>query len=78
MTHCDCLNRCGDDPWLHDGRAEACEHLVSQREADKLFEVQQLRRQVLYDFYAVNNIVDLVEAMAADVARLHAKLAFRV
>lgn len=22
---CDCLNHCGDDPWLHDGRATPCE-----------------------------------------------------
>jgi hypothetical protein len=22
---CDCLNWCGDDPWLKDGRAEGCE-----------------------------------------------------
>ena len=22
---CDCLNYCGDDPWLNDGRAEPCE-----------------------------------------------------
>lgn len=21
---CDCLNECGDDPWLKDGRAVAC------------------------------------------------------
>jgi hypothetical protein len=23
---CDCLNDCGDDPWLKDGRAEYCDH----------------------------------------------------
>lgn len=22
---CDCLNWCGDDPWLNDGRAEPCQ-----------------------------------------------------
>lgn len=24
-TKCDCLNFCGDDPWLKDGRAVKCE-----------------------------------------------------
>ena len=23
---CDCLNDCGDDPWLVDGRAEPCDY----------------------------------------------------
>jgi len=25
MTRCDCLNDCGDDPWLKDGRSTPCE-----------------------------------------------------
>lgn len=29
---CDCLNRCGDDPWLADGRARPCAALVKERQ----------------------------------------------
>lgn len=25
LPPCDCLNWCGDDPWLQDGRAEPCQ-----------------------------------------------------
>lgn len=25
---CDCLNRCGDDPWLKDGRVDKCNDLI--------------------------------------------------
>ena len=25
MEKCDCLNYCGDDPWLFDGRADWCD-----------------------------------------------------
>ena len=32
---CDCLNECGDDPWLRDGRAEPCDRL-KERRAQKL------------------------------------------
>lgn len=33
---CDCLNYCGDDPWLNDGRAEPCKSRKSRedRKAD--------------------------------------------
>ncbi|UCV02341.1 hypothetical protein [Dechloromonas denitrificans] len=31
---CDCLNWCGDDPWLRDGRAEPCAE-AKKREADR-------------------------------------------
>lgn len=32
---CDCLNRCGDDPWLKDGRATPCKARASQQKADR-------------------------------------------
>ncbi len=31
--NCDCLNSCGDDPWVHDGRAKPCKTLVAERAA---------------------------------------------
>lgn len=30
---CGCLNFCGDDPWLKDGRAKPCERLQKERDA---------------------------------------------
>lgn len=30
---CDCLNDCGDDPWLRDGRSQPCERLRKERAA---------------------------------------------
>lgn len=32
-SECDCLNFCGDDPWLKDGRAKPCEALLKVRAA---------------------------------------------
>jgi hypothetical protein len=25
MTKCDCLNECGDDPWLRSGKSDPCD-----------------------------------------------------
>jgi len=41
MPKCDCLNECGDDPWIKDGKVEVCDYwkqqqaLAQQREDDK-------------------------------------------
>lgn len=32
-TPCDCLNDCGDDPWLRDGRSKPCAALLRRRAA---------------------------------------------
>jgi|GEM_PF-4710857 len=32
-TRCDCLNVCGDDPWLDDGRSMPCDGLLRVRAA---------------------------------------------
>lgn len=56
MDKCDCLNECGDDSWLRDGRAEPCAdrkreiERLAQRERDKvLLEglAARLRSQVI-------------------------------
>ena len=60
---CDCLNNCGDDPWLKEGRSTPCKNLLKHN-------LQAAQRQVLFDFYEVTNIVDLVIAQAAHVQRL--------
>lgn len=30
---CDCLNDCGDDPWIRDNKADPCEHLKARQAA---------------------------------------------
>lgn len=34
-NRCDCLNSCGDDPWLLDGRAKPCSKLIQRRAQQK-------------------------------------------
>ena len=65
---CDCLNSCGDDPWLKDGRSQPCEALRGQmKRSDRL---QQLSK-----FYNVTNTFDLVEAQSVHIERLQENLA---
>ena len=48
---CDCLNFCGDDPWLANGKAKPCDHSVrrtqEQKEAEKLSRVMQAGPKLL-------------------------------
>lgn len=30
LPPCDCLNYCGDDPWIAQGKAQACEHKIKR------------------------------------------------
>lgn len=71
---CDCLNRCGDDPWLKDGRSQPCKHLLHRQALDLIAEQKAQAREPLYKFYGVSNIVDLVEAQATHIEKLQAKL----
>ena len=71
---CDCLNDCGDDPWLKDGRSQPCKYLRQRQALDLMAEQKALAREPLYKFYSVSNIVDLVEAQAAHIEKLQAKL----
>ena len=32
---CDCLNECGDDHWVRDGKAEPCDYMKKRRAAKK-------------------------------------------
>lgn len=36
MENCDCLNYCGDDPWLKDRRVKPCDQAINQAHADAL------------------------------------------
>jgi hypothetical protein len=53
-VHCDCLNYCGDDPWLKDGRADYCEqwlkrHNIEQERLRARERVDKLVTRCMYD-----------------------------
>lgn len=72
---CDCLNHCGDDPWLKDGRSEPCEQ-VRERQLQEAITAKRIEaRQVLHKFYNTTSIEDLVDAQTHHIERLQASLA---
>lgn len=34
MEKCDCLNFCGDDPWLQSGKAAPCDRMAARTKAE--------------------------------------------
>lgn len=46
---CDCLNACGDDPWLADGRSEPCDKFKAQKARAALLLRQHLAQPQLMD-----------------------------
>ena len=57
---CDCLNHCGDDPWLQDGRSTPCDHKVAsdQRQQKAMEEVDMIDQ--LRKHYGATSNFDLV------------------
>lgn len=47
METCDCLNYCGDDPWVVNGKVRPCKRAVDQAHAEAL------RENMLRDFKPV-------------------------
>lgn len=46
---CDCLNYCGDDAWLLDGRATPCQHAIERdRKLAEARECAELQKQIAY------------------------------
>ncbi len=39
LPKCDCLNLCGDDPWLSKGKAEYCDHYKTKEKKAALVEM---------------------------------------
>lgn len=72
---CDCLNDCGDDPWLKDGRADPCEHLRERQQQAAIAAKRAEARMVLHKFYNTSTIEDLVDAQLHQVERLQAQIA---
>jgi len=69
-SKCDCLNRCGDDPWLKDGRAVPCDNLVRQREQEHQRALETVRVNLLMQQYGVTTVYDLIEHLHGEVKRL--------
>lgn len=72
-VECDCLNWCGDDPWLAKGLAQPCERLVLQRRKAAIAAAQTEARVLLHKRHGTTTIEDLVEAQANHIAQLEAK-----
>lgn len=40
---CDCLNWCGDDPWLQDGRAVPCQERLDRERSEREAAIERRR-----------------------------------
>ncbi len=69
-VECDCLNWCGDDPWLKDGRAQPCKALKKQKIQAAIHAKRDKARMVLHRRYNTATIEDLVDAQASHIAKL--------
>ena len=57
---CDCLNRCGDDPWLKDGRSQPCQDLIDFRVREHKSIERAEKIEAIGKVYGNNNVLDLV------------------
>lgn len=49
LPPCDCLNWCGDDPWLKDGRAEPCQERKDKERQERAQAAERQRLRALLD-----------------------------
>lgn len=69
-VQCDCLNFCGDDPWLRDGRARPCDSHLEHLEKLKLLEQQAKELATIQAQYGMPNLVQLALHLHQEVQRL--------
>lgn len=67
---CDCLNHCGDDPWLKDGRSKPCEKLKLRQEQERQRALETVRVNLLMQQYGATTVYDLIEHLHSEVTRL--------
>jgi hypothetical protein len=67
---CDCLNWCGDDPWLKDGRATPCKKFLDEQERDRVLVAQTQEILDLCKARGIESTYDLVKALLKRVADL--------
>lgn len=58
---CDCLNRCGDDPWLKDGRSEPCENLLAARLQDQQAKERAEKVEQIANRYGTKGVLSLLD-----------------
>ena len=71
---CDCINWCGDDPWLPDGRAIPCERLKKRQADDAAADKRAEERIALCKAWGVTDTDNLVIRMQEEIERLQADL----
>ena len=64
---CDCLNNCGDDPWLTDGtgRATPCPNLLARQEEKRKVAAELAKITELRKTYGAANLFELLDKMQA-------------
>jgi hypothetical protein len=58
---CDCLNNCGDDPWLPLGKSEPCNRLIARQKEDQIALEKAANVSNLMKQYGADNVYDLIE-----------------
>ena len=71
---CDCLNTCGDDPWLKDGRVQPCKNFIKREQQDKLAPEKMAKVTKIAELYGAGADFDLVVLLHEKVQRLTAEL----
>ncbi len=72
---CDCLNTCGDDPWLKDGRVRPCKNFIKREQQDKLAVEKMAKVTKIAELYGAGADFDLVVLLHEKVQHLTAELA---
>lgn len=62
-VECDCLNWCGDDPWLKDGRSTPCGNLLKRQADDRKSERKHAEISDLCKVYGAATHYDLIVKM---------------
>jgi hypothetical protein len=70
LPKCDCLDRCGDDPWIDENKCQPCPDYIARKAAEE----QAKAHRTLMRFYGVSDLLSLVDQQAHHIERLQAKL----
>ena len=63
---CDCLNWCGDDPWLNNGRAQPCAAWLARVERERVIAEQTVKIAELRTTFGAADIFDLLQKMHSE------------
>lgn len=66
LLRCDCINVCGDDPWLVDGRSTPCDGQMRERaEKEKRDQIREMASQLTIQAQVDGQVVVSAEQMKA-------------